>query len=135
MNLTLTRKSYNSWGIISDLTDDTGKLIAVTLEHAFPSDVGRAYYLPKISAGTYQCVLGTHQLDHGGPQQLYEVTGVRDHSGILIHIGNFNRDSDGCILLGEAVSETLQSISNSTNTFNDFMKMQGGQPFILTVVE
>jgi len=129
--LTLTRESHNEWGIISSLIDDSMKQHAVTLEHAFLQPDGT--YAPKIPPGTYTCILGTHQLDHGGPQQLYEITGVPGHSGILFHKGNYNQDSDGCVLLGKSVDMIDKCIVSSAAAFDDFMTMQAGKPFTLTV--
>ena len=131
MNLTLTRQSYNSWGVISELADIGGKIIAVTLEHAFEQPDGS--YAPKVPAGTYTCMLGTHHLDHGGPQQLYEVKNVPGHTGILFHKGNYNHDSDGCILLGSSLDKVDQCVVSSEAAFDAFMALQAGAPFTLRV--
>src|SRR5882757_797524 len=97
--LTLTRKDFRSDGIFSELTDEKGNFIAVTLEHSYNNK-------PKLYNGTFQCVKGIHKLHDGIPFEAYEVTGVSGHIGILFHIGNFNNDSDGCILLGVDVRES-----------------------------
>ena len=41
---------------------------------------------------------------------------VKGYSGVLIHIGNTDRDSAGCILVGVANS-SYTMVTNSTNTF------------------
>lgn len=41
---------------------------------------------------------------------------VKGYSGVLIHIGNTDRDSAGCILVGIANS-SYTMVTNSTNTF------------------
>ena len=51
-------------------------------------------------------------------------------SKCLIHIGNFNYDSDGCILIGESMITGLKGgidmISDSGDTFKAFMFCQSG---------
>lgn len=130
--MTLIRKEYNSWGIISELKGgDTFSW--VTLEHAYLQDGG--CYLPKIPKGTFTCVKGTHELLTGGPFTTFEITGVPSHTGLLFHIGNFNNDSEGCILLGNQLNEITQSILNSRIAFNEFMIAQNGSDkFKLTVM-
>ncbi len=93
----------------------------VTLEHSFISESGNNVYGPKIPPGQYLCVRGTHQLEHGGPFSTFEITGVPGHSGLLFHVGNFNKDSDGCVLLGESVDLVDAMITNSVATFAEFM--------------
>lgn len=121
MDLILTRKSFNSWGIISELSDYNNTFKLITLEHSYLNNEF-SRYLPKVSEGNYNCVLGVHQLAHGGPFQTYEVLDVPGHSGILFHKGNINKDSEGCILLGESLSN--QEILNSLIAFDQFMKFQ-----------
>ncbi len=109
-------------GIYGVLQQDDGTQVAVTLEHAFLQDDDS--YAPKLPDGSYTCVLGTHQLDHGGPFQAYEITGVSGHKGILFHVGNYNKDSDGCCLLGE--SRQGDMIVHSGVTFKSFMTLMDG---------
>lgn len=129
MDLTLIRQSFNNWGIVSNLVDTNGQTIAVCLEHAFLQD--DTTYQPKLNNGTHLCVLGTHQLDHGGPFQAYEITGIPGHTGVLFHIGNFNKDSDGCVLLGTSLGN--QMILDSKTAFDNLMSLQNEQNFTLTV--
>jgi Family of unknown function (DUF5675) len=131
MDLTLTRKRYANWGIISELSDSNGEVLFTTLEHAYCDSTG-TIYRPKLTLGIHDCILGTHQLDTGGPIQAYEITEVLGHSGILFHIGNYNKDSDGCVLLGTALGQ--QCITGSKVAFDKFMAMQSGQNFKLTVI-
>lgn len=125
----LTRYDSNENGIFGTLASNDGVFVASTLEHAFEQDDGS--YMPKLNAGSHECVLGTHQLDHGGPFQAYEITGIPGHKGILFHIGNTNKDSDGCVLLG--ADRDGNSVVHSADTFNKFMALMDGQNFTLTV--
>lgn len=93
-----------------------------TLEHAFENASGN--FFPKLPRGyTYTCVRGMHQLEHGPPFETFEITGVPGHSGILFHVGNYNRDSDGCCLLGESICTDSGDwwVNHSIATFKRFM--------------
>ena len=121
MDLVLTRSQYRPDGIFGTLTAD-GTWIAATLEHAYESEGGEWY--AKIPDGTYTCVRGQHQLAHGGPFETFEVTGVPGHTGLLIHCGNFDRDSEGCILVGTSVAG--DHIAASREAFERLMALQAG---------
>lgn len=95
---------------------------------------------PKVAAGVYTCV---RHAPNRLPYVTFELQGVPDFqgnpvTGILIHIGNFNKDSDGCILLGAvlyAITEPWM-IRSSTPTFNKFMALQSSvDSFTLTIKE
>lgn len=135
MDLALVRCDFRPDGIFSELRDISGEMLFVTLEHAFGDGLGG--FAPKIPDGQYTCVRGMHRL-LGMTQdfETFEVTNVPDHTGILFHIGNFNRDSDGCILMGMNLAQISgqQAIASSKAAFNEFMDMQAGVAnFSLTV--
>jgi hypothetical protein len=130
MDLILKRKSYNSWGIIGELTDTDGETLFATLEHAFQQADGS--FAPKLNEGNHDCVLGIHHLHKSGTVNTYEIKGVPGHTGILFHVGNYNKDSDGCVLLGTAHSG--QMITGSKTAFSKFLKMQDDQSFNLEVI-
>lgn len=127
----LKRKEYRDDGIFSELYNENDQLIAHTLEHSYN------YNKPKLYAGTFKCVRGMHQLhgmDH--PFETFEITGVNGHTGILFHAGNWNADSDGCVLLGENVtlSPQGQMVTASRLTFGSFMsRLKGINEFELAV--
>jgi hypothetical protein len=129
MNLKLIRKTYCKDGIFGVILKEDTTHFCYTLEHAFEQPDGS--YKPKTNAGDHVCVFGHHQLDHG-PVDTFEITNVLGHSGILIHVGNFNKDSDGCCLVGEE-NINNESITNSKVTFEKFLAMQGKANFVLTV--
>jgi hypothetical protein len=127
MDLILQRKSYEADGILSTCADTTGAQVMVTLEHAFEDDEGD--YQPKIPPGTYVCIRGPHRLEGMTEDFItFEVTGVAGHTGLLFHWGNWNKDSDGCILTGEAfaASASGEMVTNSRATFARFMALQDG---------
>lgn len=69
----------------------------------------------------------------------FEVTGVSGRSEILIHSGNIDDDSHGCIILGENFEpwKTGQlSLASSKIAFGQFMReMEGQDQFTLTIKE
>lgn len=141
----LTRTDFFEDGIFGNLYNDDKTLYLSTLEHAFPvipdgGSVGTTWS-PIVQPGQYTCVLGAHQLDHGGPQSLYCIEGVVDakgnsHSGICFHKGNFNRDTEACVLLGmgRLLGPKGDMITLSDQAFLLFMAYMNGVPsFQLTV--
>lgn len=137
MDLILTRTDERPDGIYGLLTDMNDVLVAHTLEHAYEhlAQYG-PYYAAKLPSGIYSCVRGLHRL-HNGPQfDTFEVTGVAGHSGILFHVGNYNKDSDGCVLVGSRITKNGDdwAVTQSRVAFNKFMELQKGvDVFTLTV--
>lgn len=107
-----------------------------TLEHAYAQPDGS--YAPKVAAGTYTCVRGMHVLHNGVPFETFEITGVTGHKGILFHPGNFNRDSEGCVLCGQGKvtqANGEEMLTGSKVEFAAFMKrLLGADSFTLEVV-
>ncbi len=138
MNCVLTRQQAYANGIFGSLADEQGNNLSYTLEHAFVLPEGG--YGPKLAVGTYTCVLGQHQLLHGSPFQTFEVKGVPDFqgkpvTGILFHCGNFNQDSEGCILLGTIHAADWTGILGSRADFAKFMALQGDATQFTLVVK
>jgi hypothetical protein len=127
MNLTLSRKELRDVGIFSILTDESGNIIAHCLEHSYDSK-------PKLVDGEYTCQRGDHLL-HGmtEPFSTFEVIDVPNCKGILFHWGNYNRDSEGCVLVGERQEDSM--VTNSRKTFEKLMELlEGLDQFNLTVL-
>lgn len=124
MNLVLSRLHCRSDGIFGTLSSPNG-VLAVTLEHAYPV---MSTYIPKIPVGTYSCVRGLHKLEGmDRPFDTFEITGVPGHTNLLFHAGNYNRDSEGCVLLGTSMfSNDFQSwmIRESRLAFCKFLDLQ-----------
>jgi hypothetical protein len=134
MTFTLKRSRSGPTGIFGTLKGNGIQFS--TLEHGFESyddPPGEPKYAPIIPPGLYECVLGMHQLkDLADPFLTYEVTGVPGHSGILFHVGNYNADSEGCVLLGLSADENM--IYGSRRAFEKFMELLDGEDSFTLVV-
>ena len=133
MNLRLVRRNdAGADGVFSELSDLKGNFLFVTLEHSYNNK-------PKIPDGTYICKRGMHRL-HSMTEdfETFEITGVEGHTNILFHVGNYNADSEGCVLLGKSIGHMLKGgrmICASKQAFEAFMKLQEGcDEFSLVVI-
>lgn len=134
----LSRIWHNEGGILGRLFRDDESRIGVTLEHAFQfKDTPAGLWEPVIPKGVYTCVRGPHRLAHMTQDfETFEVTGIARHSGLIFHWGNWNTDSKGCILLGDALSNSPAGpmITDSRRTFAKFMAgLSGTDTFTLTI--
>lgn len=115
-------------GVFGELRNDQGHFVGDTLEHAYSKNGG---WEPKVPAGKYVCV--RHAPKHLS-YETFLLTNVPGAEGILIHRGNTEADSEGCILLGTSRQGT--SITHSKEAFEKLMALQQGcSSFMLTVVE
>jgi hypothetical protein len=132
--LKLTRNDSTANGIFGVLSDEDGTELAVTLEHAYDSGHGNGSFVPKVASGTYLC---QRHAPNRLPYETFELQDVPNFedkpvTGILIHKGNFDKDSDGCILLGTARNGDM--ITSSAPIFNKFMtSLTGIQEFQLVI--
>ena len=128
MNYTLTRNLFAVDGIMGELTDAGGNKLCDTLEHSYASK-------PKLPAGNYVCKRGLHQLHSGPAFSTFEVTGVEGHAGILFHVGNTNKDSEGCILVGDRHAQETYLLG-SRNAFEELSERWANlNEFSLTVLD
>lgn len=134
MDLTLVRQQWRADGIFGTLFYDDGEFLSYTLEHSY-SD--RSRFAAKIPEGVYTCKRGIHQLANGKKSfETFEITSIPGHSGIIFHVGNFNDDSTGCVLLGLDIGTIgeQQVMTNSRGAFAKLMAIQVGvDEFTLTV--
>lgn len=81
-----------------------------------------------IPEGKYKCVW------HNSPKfgWTYLVTGTEPRTQILFHVGNYPKNSWGCILLGK--SRTLNNVWNSRAALQEFYITLRREPFILEIV-
>lgn len=135
MDLRLVRTDYFKDGIFSELQDEGGRVLFHTVEHAYETTPGQ--YTPKIPKGEFTCKRSMHQLHSmNAPFQTFEVNNVPNHSNILFHVGNYNEDSDGCILVGTDKTRigAINMVTGSKAAFQRFMDLQKGtSSFILKV--
>lgn len=95
MELTLLRQRKENEqytrGMLFDA--DEGEFICVTLELSWKHN---QFKVSRIPAGTYKVVprWSSRHKDH------YVLKNVKDRNLILIHIGNYVREIEGCILVG-----------------------------------
>lgn len=136
MNFTLTRGRADLYGIFGQIKAEDGSLTLCTLEHPFSDG---AAFVPKLATGVYTCQRGIHRLHNLVPFETFEVMNVPDFqgksvSGILCgHVGNYQKDSDGCVLLGTSFGTGC--ILDSMDAFEAFMAIQTGcDSYQLTVV-
>lgn len=141
MNLVLKRHMRRSDGIFGNIYGQDDSSICRTLEHAY-SVADTDAYAPILQPGTYKCVRGIHRIGfHLTPIETFEVTGVKGHTGILFHYGNYNADSNGCVLVGDHIVDaggTTKSLmlTHSRVTFAHFMDLQKDiDNFTLTVID
>ena len=126
--LILIRKRFCQEGIFGELLFN-GMHFLWTLEHAYQQD--DQSWQPKIPPGTYICLKGNHVLG-SGPIVAFEVLNVPDHTGCLLHPGNTEADSEGCILVGLETEETM--VLHSRDAFDSLMGLMKDQnKFKLTI--
>jgi hypothetical protein len=105
-------------------------LYALVLELPWKDNVPFESCIP---AGTYRCELVSSP-KYG---KVYEVKGVLGRSNILIHYGNYVRNTDGCLLVGDSlmrdVESGLQAVGNSKRTLESFMTELQGESFDLVI--
>lgn len=132
MYMKLTRASDIDEGIFGSLISKDDSINLHTLEHSFEG-------IPKVAPGMYNVV---RHPPNRLPYETFMLENVPDFegqpvTGILFHIGNFNNDSDGCILLGTDVDiiHGRKAVLHSRDAFGKFMMaLQDMESFTLEVV-
>lgn len=120
MNLTLNRRPSSGASTLGDLYID-GEWQCFTLEDTVreeadvPVEVWKVYGHTAIPAGRYQITL-----THSGRfnRVLPLINDVPGFSGIRIHPGNTDADTDGCILTGKTISNHHDAIGMSRVAFD-----------------
>ena len=103
MKLILTRHARRADYTIGRLEDENGMKICDTLEPTWRDYKGGDLKIPKKSAipeGTYRVVVTK---SHRFGIYLPLLVGVPGFEGVRIHSGNTNKDTEGCILVGENI--------------------------------
>lgn len=118
----LKRIDRGAQGIFGQFINDDGATICETLEHAYQDYSGK--WVPKLPSGNYSCVRGIHRLKDMVPFETFEITGVEGHVNILFHPGNYNEDSEGCVLMGK--ERVGNMITESRDTWSQWMAVMVG---------
>jgi hypothetical protein len=91
---TLVRQPFTDDGTLGEMFNPDGSHLCFTMELPWDDNIADESCIPD---ATYTCV--PHNSDeHPGT---WEVQNVPNRSGILIHNGNTDRDSLGCIIVGK----------------------------------
>ncbi len=94
----LHRILEDDYGIHGQIKAEDGTVLCYTIERTGKS----------ISEGEFQCI------PHNSPAHpgTWEITNVPGRSAILIHTGNTEEDSEGCVIIGlvATVQGVLQSV-------------------------
>lgn len=113
--------------ILGKAFDESGKEIARTLENPH-RDTAKDSAIP---CGSYQC-----EKDNTGKFQFYKVLNVPGRQNIEIHQGNYERDTEGCILFGDswAIMNEELAVTNSVKTIEKLKKVLP-EKFILEICQ
>ncbi len=133
MKWRLIRKQYRPDGIFGELTSEDGQYFFHTLEHAYKVideiSPGSVEYAPKIPEGVHRLVpYNSPKFGMVVPLLDNPDDPVDQDRKFEIHIGNYNDDSDGCILIGigmgpRDLAKTSYMITKSKQAFEQFMKI------------
>ena len=124
----LERFCYADGGTFGDLTTPEGRRFA-TVERPWLFNRKSISCVP---VGEYKC---KPRFYHRGGYKAIEVCNVPDRTHILFHIGNFVRNSNGCILINKsfgAINGEWCGLSSKT-AFSSFMSELGGSNFTLKI--
>lgn len=100
----IVRFAENDSGIFGTLTHDNNP-VCVTLERNW---VGNKRNISCIPFGTYRYKKRKSSSKNKQTNyDVFEILDVMDRDNILIHIGNYKEDSQGCILVGSYFTEGM----------------------------
>ena len=126
MIVTLVRRTNDLNPTFGDLTAGT---FTCTTEEL--PNLNNQPDISNIPLGAYTVMWTNHPV-HGWVFQLQNVDGRSD---ILMHAGNFQKDTEGCILLGkeEEMINDQEAIDNSVATLQAFNTFMNKQTFTLVI--
>ena len=126
LSATLVSTQVDEHAVMGIFTIESIRFKAFTLELPSRENQRRISCIP---SGRYYCAL-VNSPRFGRVYGIHDVPG-RDH--ILIHAGNTVAHTEGCILLGEAVSWKGRRVINSRAAVASLAKATGNAPFWLDV--
>ena len=119
--LILRRRTSGSMGTLGIITCD-GKDICQTLELPWNNNSQNSSCIPD---GKYKL----RKINSPKFGEVYEICDVRDREHILIHKGNFLRDTHGCVLVGmiNSLENCQYRLYNSKIALEAFIKFLEGK--------
>ena len=115
---------------VFDAYNNGKNMICYSLELPWKDNKRNISCIPK---GTYKCTL-YNSTKYG---KVYKVLDVPGRTGILIHVGNYNSQIQGCLLLGNDLKDInkdgQKDVINSRLTLSKFMLFMGGKDFTLII--
>lgn len=127
MNLQVKRHTLTPTSTLGDLYID-GVFFCRTLERpdAAQPDVEGAVCIP---IGKYGGLISYFpHMNEDAPL----LTGTEPRTGIFIHVGNYPKDSEGCILVGR--SQSRDFVGNSKDAFERLVQKLGKEAFTVEIV-
>jgi hypothetical protein len=91
------------------------KALFYTLELPWKNNINQISCIP---AGSYNGVL---RYDHTDKWRI-ELIGVPNRGNVQIHVGNYTKQTKGCVLLGENANTNACSVSSSKSAYKKFKK-------------
>jgi hypothetical protein len=100
----LHRILEDNYGIHGQIKSEDGTILCYTIERPWLDNAPMVSCIPE---GVYDCI------PHDSPAHpdTYEITNVPKRSAILLHTGNTESDSAGCVILG--LVPTVQGVLQS----------------------
>ena len=128
----LTRTSDDGKETLGQLLTADKQFGCFTLERPWLNNQLNISCVPK---GSYNCIWA-YQGDL--KEYHYELQNTAPRSGIFIHEGTFNSDTEGCILLGGLLvdynNDGEKDLGNSRIILTAFEKKMGQKPFTLQII-
>ncbi|MWN30999.1 MULTISPECIES: DUF5675 family protein [unclassified Gilliamella] len=121
----LTRLKTSEHGTFGKLQLPSGTILS-TLELLWKDNQRQISCIP---VAIYQCDI-VNSPKFG---RVYQVKDVPNRSHILIHAGNWTKDTQGCILVGMSNNDT--QLFESKKALNLLMSELNGQSFKLEIIE
>lgn len=112
----IKRVIISNQAILGIWKDEKGLELCRTLENPYRDTIKDS----AIPCGSYECVK-----DSVGRFKFYKVLNVPDRQNIEIHQGNYESDTEGCILVGEswAIMNNKLSVTSSVKTIEKLKKI------------
>lgn len=111
MVITLKREAYGVNGTFGELIDDTGEHLCYTLERPWENNEPDKSCIP---SGKYNCI------NYSSPKfpDVWQILDVPGRSDILIHNGNTEVNTEGCVLVGDrkGIMDGLPAVFDSVKT-------------------